>query len=209
MPWDSTRLRVAIVEADGTLGPSDLAAGGPDESIVQPEWSPDGTLHLISDRSGWWNLYRVSAGPRLEPIAAMEAEFADPAWILDRSSYGFLPDGSIVAVARADGTDRLMHVQPGRLAGEVETGFTELDGLRTGPDAVVAVAGSPTEAPLLVRFDPVTLATTGVLRRTSPMIPDPTTHQPAGADRLRVDRWTDRPRAVLRADEPAVRGPGW
>jgi dipeptidyl aminopeptidase/acylaminoacyl peptidase len=175
MPWDATRLRVATVEADGTLGSSDLAAGGPDESIVQPEWAPDGTLHLISDRSGWWNLYRVSAGPRLEPIAAMEAEFADPAWILDRSSYGFLPDGSIVAVARADGHDRLMHIRPGRLAGEIDTGFTELDGLRTGPDAVVAVAGSPTEAPLLVRFDPVTLATTGVLRRTSPMVPDATT----------------------------------
>ena len=73
---------------------------GPDESIVQPEWSPDGTLHLVSDRSGWWNLYRLVEGPRLEPLAPMEAEFADPAWLFDRSSYGFLPDGSIVAVAR-------------------------------------------------------------------------------------------------------------
>ena len=102
MPWDATRLRVAAFEPDGTLGESALAAGGPDESIVQPEWSPDGTLHLISDRSGWWNLYRLVDGPRLEPLAPMEAEFADPAWIFDRSSYGFLPDGAIVAVARAE-----------------------------------------------------------------------------------------------------------
>ena len=29
------------------------------ESLVQPEWSPDGELHFVSDRSGWWNLYRV------------------------------------------------------------------------------------------------------------------------------------------------------
>ena len=90
MPWDATLLKVAAFEADGTLGEAMLAAGGPDESIVQPEWAPDGTLHLISDRSGWWNLYRLVDGPRLEPLAAMEAEFADPAWIFDRSSYGFL-----------------------------------------------------------------------------------------------------------------------
>ncbi len=44
MPWDATRLRVAPIGPDGTLGPSSLAAGGPDESIVQPEWAPDGTL---------------------------------------------------------------------------------------------------------------------------------------------------------------------
>ena len=33
-------------------------AGGPSESIWQPEWSPDGVLHFVSDRDGWWNLYR-------------------------------------------------------------------------------------------------------------------------------------------------------
>ena len=49
--------------ADGSLGPSDLAAGGPEESIVQPEWSPEGVLHLVSDRTGWWNLYRLLEGP--------------------------------------------------------------------------------------------------------------------------------------------------
>ena len=97
MPWDATRLRTAPVAEDGSLGPTELVAGGPEESIVQPEWSPDGVLHLISDRTGWWNLYRWLDGPRLEPLAPMEAEFADPAWIFDRSSYGFLPDGSIVA----------------------------------------------------------------------------------------------------------------
>ncbi len=174
MPWDATRLRVAPVAADGSLGASDLAAGGPEESIVQPEWSADGVLHLVSDRSGWWNLYRLLDGPRLEPLAPMAAEIADPAWILDRSSYGFLADGSIVAVARTDGRDRLMHIRAGDLVGEVETGFTELDGLRTGAATIVAVAGSPADAPMVMRFDAETLAPAGVLRRTSPTVPDPT-----------------------------------
>ena len=143
MPWDATRLRVAAFEPDGTLGESALAAGGPDESIVQPEWSPDGTLHLVSDRTGWWNLYRLVEGPRLEPLAPMEAEFADPAWIFDRSSYGFLADGAIVAVARSGGRDHLYRIEPGLLVGEVETPFTELDALRVGEHTVVAIAGAP------------------------------------------------------------------
>jgi dipeptidyl aminopeptidase/acylaminoacyl peptidase len=175
MPWDATRLRVASFEPDGTLGQATLVAGGPDESIVQPEWSPDGTLHLISDRSGWWNLYRIVDGPRLEPIAPTEAEFADPAWVFDRSSYGFLADGSIVAVARRAGRDHLMHIEPGLRLGEVDVPFTELEGLRVAPDAIVALAGSPADPSMVVRFDPVTLAPAGVLRRASTFAIDPAT----------------------------------
>jgi dipeptidyl aminopeptidase/acylaminoacyl peptidase len=167
MPWDATLLRVATFEPDGTLGAPILAAGGPDESVVQPQWAPDGTLHLISDRSGWWNLYRLVDGPRLEPLAPMDAEFADPSWIFDRSSYGFLPDGAIVAVARADGHDRLLRIVPGKLIGELEIPFTELDGLKVGPRTVVALAGAPGDPSVVARFDPLTLAPAGVLRRAS------------------------------------------
>ncbi len=173
MPWDATRLRLAAVNADGTLERSDLAAGGPDESIVQPQWSPDGVLHLVSDRSGWWNLYRLVEGPRLEPIAPMEAEFADPAWLFDRSSYAFLPDGSIVATARRDGQDHLIHVEPGRLVGEVATPYTEFGGLRVAGETVVAIVGSPIEPPALATFDPVTLEPSGILRRSSALSLDP------------------------------------
>jgi dipeptidyl aminopeptidase/acylaminoacyl peptidase len=173
MPWDATRLRIAPIAEDGTLGRSDLAAGGPDESIVQPEWSPDGVLHLVSDRSGWWNLYRLVEGPRLEPVAPMEAEFADPSWVFDRASYGFLADGSILAVARSSGRDRLLHIQPGERIGEVETPFTEFDAPRVGPNAVVVIASSPSEAPAVVALDPVTLATAGVLRRSTSTTIDP------------------------------------
>ncbi len=173
MPWDSTRLRIAPVRDDGYLDPSDLAAGGPDESIAQPEWSPDGVLHLVSDRSGWWNLYRLVDGPRLESLAELEAEFAKPAWLFDRATYGFLPDGSIVAVARARGRDRIFHIAPGRLAGEVESPFTEIDALRTGTQGVIAVAGTPIDASMVVALDPATLATTGVLRRSSMFAVDP------------------------------------
>jgi dipeptidyl aminopeptidase/acylaminoacyl peptidase len=175
MPWDATRLRVAAFEADGTLGEAALAAGGPDESIVQPEWSPDGTLHLISDRSGWWNLYRLVDGPRLEPLAPMDAEFADPAWIFDRSTYGFLADGAIVAIARSHGHDHLFRIEPGLLVGEIETPFTELDALRVAEHTLVAMAGRSGDPSVVARFDPLTLAPAGVLRRASTIAIDPAT----------------------------------
>lgn len=173
MPWDTTRLRVAPILEDGTLGRSDLAAGGHEESIVQPEWSPAGELHFVSDRSGWWNLYRLADGPRLDALAPMEAEFADPAWVFDRPAYGFLPDGSIVAVARSGGRDRLMHVTPGQLVGEVETPYTEFGHLRVGASLVVALAALPVEGRVIATLDPATLAPLGVLRRSTASSPDP------------------------------------
>ena len=173
MPWDASRLRVASFGPGGLLEPSTLAAGEPEESIAQPEWSPEGILHFVSDRTGWWNLYRLAQGPSIEALAPMEAEFADPAWVFGRSSYGFLPDGSIVATPRRAGRDQLVHIRPGRLVGDVDTTYTEFEGLIVGANAVVAVVGSATEPTVLARFDPTTLAVAGILRRSSSLTLDP------------------------------------
>ena len=173
MPWDATRLRVAEIAPDGTLGTPVLVAGGLDEAIVQPEWSPAGDLHFVSDRSGWWNLYRLAEGPRLDALAPMEAEFADPAWIFGRSSYGFRPDGSVVAIARRDGRDRLFDIRPDWLVGEVDTDLTELDSLVVAPFAVLAIVGAPDRPGALVRFDPQTLAPLETLRASSETALDP------------------------------------
>ena len=58
MPWDGTELWVAQIKRNGTVIGKAKIAGGVDESIFQPEWSPDGMLYFVSDRTGWWNLYR-------------------------------------------------------------------------------------------------------------------------------------------------------
>jgi hypothetical protein len=60
MPWVATEAWVGDILPDGTIGNPRRVAGGPDESVFQPEWSPHGDLHFVSDRdSGWWNLYRA------------------------------------------------------------------------------------------------------------------------------------------------------
>ncbi|MBI3749777.1 MAG: S9 family peptidase [Chloroflexi bacterium] len=173
MPWDGTRLRTATFAVDGSLEASALAAGGLEESIVQPEWSPAGILHFVSDRTGWWNLYRLLDGPALDPLGPMDAEFADPAWVFGRSSYGFLPDGSLAAVGRFNGRDHLFHLRPEDLVGEVESPYSEFEGLCVAPGGVVGVVGSPAEPTVLARFDPATLAVAGVLRRASGIVLDP------------------------------------
>lgn len=70
MPWDSTELWSGELGKDGSLGEIVRVAGGPDESIVQPEWSPSSILHFVSDRTGWWNLYRLRDG-KIEPLHDM------------------------------------------------------------------------------------------------------------------------------------------
>ncbi len=175
MPWDSSRLRTATIAADGTPDEPVLAAGGPEESIAQPEWSPDGVLHFVSDRTGWWNLYRLLDGSALDPLGPMEVEFADPAWVFGRSSYGFLADGALAATGRYGGRDHLFRVVPEDLVSEVESPYTEFEGLCAAPSGIVAVAGSSAASTVVARFDPATLAVAGILRRASRLVLEPTT----------------------------------
>jgi dipeptidyl aminopeptidase/acylaminoacyl peptidase len=103
MPWDGTELWVA--NADGS--DTELVAGGPEESIVQPDWSPDGRLHWVSDRSGWWNLYREG-----RPLYPAEAEFAMPLWVFGQSMYAFLEDGRIACAWSSAGFPHLGLLDP-------------------------------------------------------------------------------------------------
>lgn len=88
MPWDGCELWLAEVDADGTLQHARRIAGSRDEAVQQPLWSPDGLLHFISDRSGWWNLYRWGDGGAAA-LCPMHAEFGQPMWNLGLASCAF------------------------------------------------------------------------------------------------------------------------
>lgn len=177
MPWDATRLRVADVALDGSLGAARTVAGGPGVSVVQAAWSPAGALHLVSDETGWWNLYAFDSPAGLDGparnLAPMEAELGDPAWVFGRSSYGFCEDGGILAVARADGADGLIRIDDDGGVTPVETPFSEFEGLRISGASAVAVAAGPREAAMVVRLDPATGALAGVLARSLGVHVDP------------------------------------
>ena len=111
MPWDDTELRSADLAEDGTFEGDRLVAGGPGESIFQPEWSPDGALYFISDRTGWWNLYRREDGEDRN-LAPMAAEFAVPMWEFGYSTYAILSDGRIACLYRQSGVHHLAMLDP-------------------------------------------------------------------------------------------------
>ena len=109
MPWDGTELMEAGLTADGSLTESRLVAGGQDESIFQPEYDHDGRLHYVSDRSGYWNIYRDSPDPA---HFAHEAEFGLPHWIFGMRTYGFLDDNTIICAYAEKGEWRLGRIDP-------------------------------------------------------------------------------------------------
>jgi dipeptidyl aminopeptidase/acylaminoacyl peptidase len=177
MPWDSVRLRVAEVLPDGSLGEPRTVAGGPGISVVQAAWRQNGVLHFVSDETGWWNLYAFDGADGLHGparnLAPMEAELGDPAWVFGRSSYGFLPDGSVLAVARADGTDRFVRIDTGGVVHEVPSAGTEVEGLRVAGDVAVAIVAGPLEGAALERLDGATGEPAGVLARALSVRPEP------------------------------------
>jgi dipeptidyl aminopeptidase/acylaminoacyl peptidase len=153
MPWDGTELWVAEVEADGSLARTERVAGGVDESIFQPEWSPDGILHFISDRTGWWNLY-LWRGEMVEPLCDMAAEFGRPQWVFGMSTYAFESSERIICAYTAQGAWHLASIDTRTSKLEpIDTPYTEVYGLRAQPGHVLFIAGSPTEPPSVVRLD--------------------------------------------------------
>ena len=111
MPWDGTELRVGDL-VDGRVTAWRTLLGGPAESVLQPEWLPDGRLAVISDRSGWWNLHRIDpAGGEPEPLLAADRETGGPLWVLGTRWYLPLPDGRILLTSTL-GSDRQLLLDP-------------------------------------------------------------------------------------------------
>ena len=161
MPWDGTMLLVANVGADGRLSETQTVAGGLEESVLQPLWSPDGELHFVSDRNGWWNLYRWRNGV-VQPVLEMEAEFARPQWVFDPAAYGFLDDGRIACSYVERGVWHIGIVDPesGTLT-SLDLPYSEMGRgeLRTQGQRLVFSAGAPDRAMSLVSMDVATGAT--------------------------------------------------
>lgn len=175
MPWDATELWVGDLHADDRdidLVGTQRVAGGSSESIFQPEWSPGGVLHFVSDRTGWWNLHRFARAGRPEPadggrcIWEVEREVGVPQWVFGLARYAFVGPGGgqIVACASSHGVDELWMLDPGSGAGgtvgdaernvtvaePVDSGLTSISGIASRGDSVVFVGASFSAEPAVM-----------------------------------------------------------
>ena len=169
MPWEGTELWLADVGADGVLMNGRLIAGGPQESICQPEWSPGGVLHFVSDRSGWWNLYRYEHGVT-HPLCPRAAEFGAPHWAFGGSLYGFRSEDEIVCAYSEAGVSYLarLNTRDASLL-PFETPYEDIRDVRVQGDIVALLGGAPTIAPELVHIN----METGVTEVLAHSIPQP------------------------------------
>jgi dipeptidyl aminopeptidase/acylaminoacyl peptidase len=166
MPWDGTELWVGEITEDGLLSKARCIAGSSDESIFQPEWSPAGILHFVSDRTGWWNLYRWD-GDSATALCPMEAEFGLPQWVFGMSTYSFASSEKIICSYTRSGIWHLasLDTETGTLE-EIETPYTTIDSPIAAGGRVYFLGGSFTEARALVQLDLET-GRIEVLRRSS------------------------------------------
>jgi dipeptidyl aminopeptidase/acylaminoacyl peptidase len=169
MPWDGTELWVVEINADGSLGERQRVAGGPSDSIFQPEWSPDGDLYFVSDRTGWWNLYRWRDG-QVEPLTEMQAEFGEPQWVFGMTTYGFESAERAICTYTQNGTwfmasldTRARSIAPLQ---PINLPYSMISDPQVRPGQVVFIAGSPTENPAIIQLD-LTTGAREVLRRSS------------------------------------------
>jgi dipeptidyl aminopeptidase/acylaminoacyl peptidase len=166
MPWDGTELWIGDLREDGSLTNARQVAGGEEESIFQPEWSPDGVLYFVSDRTGWWNPYRQKDGG-IEQLIDMPAEFGLPQWVFGMTTYGFASTRRLIVIYKQEGKDHLasFDLETRRLE-DFEIPYDEISGLQVDSRRAVFVGASPVEPAAIVQLD-LDSGQTQTLRRSS------------------------------------------
>ncbi|KAG2178747.1 hypothetical protein INT43_001593 [Umbelopsis isabellina] len=95
MPWDSTRLNLADISFEHSFQITNdkvIVGDKIEESLMQPVWASDNTLYVISDRSGFWQIYKYQDSDiQLLLPKALEQEFGGPGWVLGDVDYNVIP----------------------------------------------------------------------------------------------------------------------
>ena len=175
MPWMGTSLYVLQLDLNCLpVAEPILIAGGERESIFQPEWSPDGTgLYFVSDRSGWWNLYRQKSRTPTEALAPMEAEFGQPQWVFGLSTYAFAGKDRLVCSYEFKGLGYLATIDlaTNQLT-PLNVPFTDFSSIRASASRIVFRGGAAEAASGIVSLKPDSMETE-VLRKSNNVADDP------------------------------------
>ncbi|MBB3062226.1 S9 family peptidase [Microbulbifer rhizosphaerae] len=151
MPWDATELCLAELDDSGRPGTVKVVAGGGEESIFQPQWSPEGELFYVSDRNNWWNIYRQGEE---KPLWEKNAEFATPQWVFGMSTYGFLTSDEILCTFTENGRWHLATIDLEDRSHEIlEQPFCDIEGVRCESHRAVFIGAGADRFPAVITYD--------------------------------------------------------
>jgi dipeptidyl aminopeptidase/acylaminoacyl peptidase len=158
MPWDGAEVWVGELDRDGRVISKRLIAGGDNEAVQQPSWSPSGELYFVSDRNDWWNIYRAR-GEGDEPVARRAAEFGAPQWIFGQRFFDFSGPDEIVCIYSDTGGARLgrIDLNTGQLH-HLELFYSRLHNIQVSGRKVAMYASTATLAERVLVIDLDTLA---------------------------------------------------
>jgi dipeptidyl aminopeptidase/acylaminoacyl peptidase len=153
MPWDDTNLYMAEINDAGELDEPIHIAGGENEAVCQPLWSPDDTLYFVSDRNNWWNLYRYSNN-NAECVLEMEAEFAVPQWSFRECNYDFIDKDTILGIYRQQGVAYIGQINVNQnLVKTLSLPYTDFDSMVCRENKVWFIAASPNEFASVIEYE--------------------------------------------------------
>ncbi len=158
LPWDDTQLWVADFD-DGVVSGGcrvDGVAGGEagsGESFFQPEWNAGGVLHVVTDRDGWWHLYRLGGDGSLEQLTSGRFEVATPQWVFGLSRYAFVGD-EVWFARRVGGVDKMSVLAVDGAISDLDLDATSIGSVSEFDDGVVAVVASWVNEPAVVAVGP-------------------------------------------------------
>jgi dipeptidyl aminopeptidase/acylaminoacyl peptidase len=208
LPWDGSECVVAALDGSGAPDAGRVVAGDPATWTTQPRWAPDGSLIVASEPGEWIGLHRWS-GDELHPLTpGIDAEFVGPDWVFGLSTHGVAGDGTLVAIGRADGHDRIWRIDPTgkRPATVLDLPFTHITDLAVRGGEAAAVVAAPAMFRTLVRIDLATGAWT-VVRRTSDLELDPAVVAVGEPVEFRTTGDRTAHAILYRPTNPAVRAP--
>ncbi len=189
MPWDSAQLWVGDLTAAGLSNPC-VIAGGPGESVLEPQWAADGSLYFLSDRSGWSNLYRWR-DDNVQTVLAIAAELGGPTWQLGTRSYALTTDGRALLRVNRGSVDSLLLLDLTSGAQRwLDLPFVAFASLGLlDDDTAFAIAASVDQLPMLVTINLSSGAHSAVRQAGSAVI---------------APAWVSRPQAI---EFPTAAGP--
>lgn len=159
MPWDGGRLMVAHLDGTPpTIVEASCIAGGTEQPVFQPAFSPDGNYLSYIDSDGVWDrLIALNLASGQERVFVSGCVLAEPAWVQGIRVYGWSQDSSRILFHRNDlgfgslwevevesGTQRQLEAGPYTWFSQLAVSLTQ--------DSVALIASSSTISDRVVTF---------------------------------------------------------